>query len=133
MNVLMLPVVCASLLLALWAPIPAFATDPQQAAKPAATAPAKTAAPTAERDPMCGMSVDPATAKAAGRTSVYEGKTYYFCNDACKKEFDADPAKFAAQAAAGTASGTQGCCCGCCGGNASGTGSTGRMCGRRMR
>ena len=35
-----------------------------------------------ERDVVCGMQVDPA--KAAG-TSEYNGKTYYFCAKACKR------------------------------------------------
>ena len=26
--------------------------------------------------------------------SEYQGNTYYFCADDCKKEFDADPTKF---------------------------------------
>ena len=46
-----------------------------------------------ERDIMCGMDVDAARAKAAGRVSVHGGKTYYFCSDACKKGFDAHPAQ----------------------------------------
>ena len=38
-------------------------------------------------DPVCGMSVDPATA-----TSIeYEGHTYYFCSKHCAKTFAADP------------------------------------------
>jgi len=45
------------------------------------------------RDPMCGMEVDEKRTAAAGRTSEYEGKTYYFCADECKKRFDAEPAK----------------------------------------
>jgi RND family efflux transporter MFP subunit len=45
------------------------------------------------RDPMCGMEVDEKRAAAAGKTSEYEGKTYYFCADECKKRFDAEPAK----------------------------------------
>lgn len=41
-------------------------------------------------DPVCGMSVDPATA-----TSVeHEGVPYYFCSSHCAKSFEADPAKF---------------------------------------
>ena len=31
-------------------------------------------------DPVCGMSVDPATAPAQ---VVHEGRTYYFCNPSC--------------------------------------------------
>ena len=42
-------------------------------------------------DPVCGMAVDPATAR---RTSEYQDTTYYFCSPACKKAFDADPARY---------------------------------------
>jgi len=42
-------------------------------------------------DPVCHMTIDPAT--AAG-TSDYEGTTYYFCNLGCKAKFDADPRKY---------------------------------------
>jgi YHS domain-containing protein len=45
-----------------------------------------------EKDVVCGMQVDPA--KAAG-SSVYNGKTYYFCAQSCKAKFDANPAQFA--------------------------------------
>ena len=41
-----------------------------------------------EKDVVCGMQVDPA--KAAG-TSQFNGKTYYFCSNGCKKKFDANP------------------------------------------
>lgn len=44
-----------------------------------------------ERDVVCGMDVDPKTAPAK---SEYHGKTYYFCAPGCKKDFDADPAKY---------------------------------------
>lgn len=44
-----------------------------------------------EKDPVCGMDVDPKTAAAR---SDYNGKTYYFCAPGCKKEFDSDPGKF---------------------------------------
>lgn len=43
------------------------------------------------KDPVCGMEIDP---EAAAGTSEYEGTTYYFCAEGCKKEFDADPQKF---------------------------------------
>ena len=39
-------------------------------------------------DPVCGMTVDPAT--AAG-TFDYEGETYYFCSQSCLRKFSADP------------------------------------------
>ncbi len=40
-------------------------------------------------DPVCQMTIDPATAK--GGNSVYKGQTYYFCNPKCKTKFDANP------------------------------------------
>jgi len=43
------------------------------------------------KDPVCNMSVDE---KKAAATSVYKGKTYYFCANACKEKFDKDPQKF---------------------------------------
>ena len=45
-----------------------------------------------ERDPVCGMNVDPA--KAAG-SSQYQGRTFYFCAPGCKTRFDANPAQYA--------------------------------------
>ncbi len=44
-----------------------------------------------ERDPVCGMTVDPA--KAAG-SFVYKGTTYYFCNVKCRERFAASPRDF---------------------------------------
>jgi Cu+-exporting ATPase len=44
-----------------------------------------------EKDPVCGMQVDPA--KAAG-TSQYKGKTIYFCSKVCKTKFDANPGQY---------------------------------------
>jgi uncharacterized protein len=40
------------------------------------------------RDPVCGMTVDPATAAAE---SEHRGKRYFFCSAADKRTFDADP------------------------------------------
>jgi RND family efflux transporter MFP subunit len=48
-------------------------------------------------DPVCGMVVDPMTARAANRVSEHKGKTYYFCADMCKKRFDANPGAFLAK------------------------------------
>ncbi len=42
-------------------------------------------------DPVCGMTVDPATAAA---TVEYEGRTYYFCASSCATKFRADPARY---------------------------------------
>jgi xanthine dehydrogenase accessory factor len=44
-----------------------------------------------EIDPVCGMTVDVATARY--RTS-YEGHTYYFCSAGCLERFSADPSAF---------------------------------------
>jgi RND family efflux transporter MFP subunit len=44
-------------------------------------------------DPVCGMEVDPAKAVH----SEYGGKTYYFCSQNCKRDFDANPAKYLAK------------------------------------
>jgi Cu+-exporting ATPase len=42
-------------------------------------------------DPICGMTVDPAS--AAGST-IYEGKTYYFCSTHCLTKFKQDPQQY---------------------------------------
>lgn len=39
-------------------------------------------------DPVCGMEVDPTTAK---QTSEDGGQTYVFCGVMCKKAFEDDP------------------------------------------
>jgi Cu(I)/Ag(I) efflux system membrane fusion protein len=39
-------------------------------------------------DPICQMTVTKKDAVAAGRTSVRDGRTFYFCSDGCKKKFD---------------------------------------------
>ncbi|HEX8230724.1 MAG TPA: YHS domain-containing protein [Chloroflexia bacterium] len=49
-----------------------------------------------EKDPVCGMDVDPST--AAG-SSEYKGTTYYFCAPGCKRQFDKDPERYLGQAA----------------------------------
>ncbi|MGZ8447559.1 MAG: efflux RND transporter periplasmic adaptor subunit [Candidatus Deferrimicrobiaceae bacterium] len=48
-------------------------------------------------DPVCGMAVDPAESRAAGRVSEHRGRTYYFCADMCKQRFDANPAAYLAK------------------------------------
>jgi Cu+-exporting ATPase len=40
------------------------------------------------RDPVCGMTVDPATSK---HRFGYKGKTFYFCSTGCRTKFAADP------------------------------------------
>jgi Cu+-exporting ATPase len=46
-----------------------------------------------QKDPVCGMTVDPA--KAAARID-HAGKSYFFCSKRCAERFSADPAKFLA-------------------------------------
>jgi P-type Cu+ transporter len=41
-----------------------------------------------EIDPVCGMTVDPATAAGAW---PHGGATYYFCSVGCLERFKADP------------------------------------------
>src|SRR5580704_4688821 len=50
-------------------------------------------APTLERDPVCGMSVNATTAK---HIHAHAGKTYYFCCAACAEKFKAAPPKYLA-------------------------------------
>jgi YHS domain-containing protein len=47
-----------------------------------------------ERDPVCGMFVDPKTAPK----SVFEDQTFYFCSLEDKAKFDKDPGSYASQA-----------------------------------
>jgi P-type Cu+ transporter len=79
-----------------------FKVDPERALQPQLVSPAKPTtrkplpmmqpapAPTgaAVIDPVCGMTVQPAT--AAG-SYEYQGKTYYFCATSCLAKFRADP------------------------------------------
>jgi Cu+-exporting ATPase len=43
------------------------------------------------KDPVCGMNVDPGSAK---HSAEYGGHTYYFCSQGCKTKFVADPVSF---------------------------------------
>lgn len=45
------------------------------------------------KDPVCGMSVDPA---AAAATREYNGTTYYFCNPGCAAKFEQNPTQYLA-------------------------------------
>ncbi|MEW5849351.1 MAG: YHS domain-containing protein [Myxococcota bacterium] len=42
------------------------------------------------RDPVCGMSVD----EHMAQKGVFEGTTYFFCSNHCRKTFDRDPKKY---------------------------------------
>ena len=43
------------------------------------------------KDPVCGMTVDPHTAK---HRHTHEGRPYYFCSARCRERFMAEPGKF---------------------------------------
>ena len=45
----------------------------------------------AAKDPVCGMDVDPATAR---HKTNYKEETYYFCAENCLKKFEADPEQY---------------------------------------
>jgi Cu+-exporting ATPase len=47
--------------------------------------------PDLAKDPVCGMDVDPHTAK---HRAEYKGHTYYFCSARCRERFIAEPMKF---------------------------------------
>jgi len=55
--------------------------------------PAGSPAPKTERDPVCGMNVNPATAK---HIHEHGEKKYYFCAASCAEKFKADPQKYLA-------------------------------------
>lgn len=44
------------------------------------------------KDPVCGMDVDTQTAAAQAQ---HEGKTYYFCSEGCREQFEHEPDRFA--------------------------------------
>ena len=46
------------------------------------------------KDPVCGMSVDPATAK---HKAEHGGKIIYFCSAGCREKFVAEPARYLAE------------------------------------
>ena len=43
------------------------------------------------KDPVCGMTVDPQTAKHRAEAA---GATYYFCSPKCREKFVAEPARY---------------------------------------
>jgi YHS domain-containing protein len=42
-------------------------------------------------DPICLMEIDE---KSAPAKSVYNGQTFYFCHENCKRRFEEDPEKY---------------------------------------
>lgn len=49
---------------------------------------------TQPRDPVCGMSVDPARAEANGLMTEHAGVTYHFCGRGCLLDFRDDPERY---------------------------------------
>jgi Cu+-exporting ATPase len=54
--------------------------------------------PTLERDPVCGMTVNPATAKYRAE---HEGRNYHFCSAGCADKFVTNPSRYLAKPASG--------------------------------
>jgi len=52
--------------------------------------------PTATKtiDPVCGMKVNPDTAREAGLFAEAEGTTFYFCSEECRELFKQDPLRY---------------------------------------
>ena len=71
-----------------------FDADPARYAQPAPmmhNMPVPTRADTSVKDPVCGMTVDPATTP---HHAVHDNHTYHFCAAGCKQKFLADPGKY---------------------------------------
>jgi YHS domain-containing protein len=47
-----------------------------------------------EQDPVCGMEVEPAKARAARQISFYKNEVYFFCSNKCKVQFDKKPESY---------------------------------------
>jgi YHS domain-containing protein len=54
----------------------------------------RTVAP--NEDPVCGMTVDAAQARAKGLATTYDGREYVFCGKGCLLEFGDEPETYLA-------------------------------------
>lgn len=45
-------------------------------------------------DPVCGMTVEPEAAHAAGLYLEHEGQVFYFCGKGCLLEFRDNPGRY---------------------------------------
>lgn len=43
------------------------------------------------KDPVCGMTL---TEETTAETKQYKGKTYHFCEESCRQQFEEDPEKY---------------------------------------
>lgn len=66
-------------------------THETQTTKSCCSGHASAPAPTIHKDPVCGMTVDPATARARVE---HNGTTIYFCCQGCANKFSANPAAY---------------------------------------
>jgi YHS domain-containing protein len=48
----------------------------------------------ANEDPVCGMRVDPETARSRGLSHTHEGREYVFCGKGCLLEFRDEPDRY---------------------------------------
>lgn len=47
------------------------------------------------KDPVCGMTIDSATAR---EHASFEGREFHFCSAGCKQKFEANPKQYAGKA-----------------------------------
>ena len=47
-----------------------------------------------DEDPVCGMHVDPESARARSLTFTHDGREYAFCGKGCLLDFQDDPEKY---------------------------------------
>ena len=69
------------------------AHSPHHDPEPIPSEPGAAPAEEAVRDPVCGMTVHPATAK---HEAEHGGQTYFFCSAGCREKFEKDPEKYLA-------------------------------------
>lgn len=50
------------------------------------------------KDPVCGMEIDPSEAVAQ---MTFQGNTYYFCSEECRRAFEENPGKYVGVATGG--------------------------------
>src|SRR5690242_16447360 len=76
--------------------VPGQPSRPPEQGRSQALFPVLSSADASAIDPVCGMTVDPATARAS---TQYKGRPYYFCCPSCLQKFEADPERYLAKPA----------------------------------
>ena len=64
--------------------------DPDQRSGAARPCAATVATPSTATDPVCGMAVAP----EAAPSTTFDGKSYYFCCEGCRRSFDSSPQSY---------------------------------------